>query len=427
MGIFDKEMNQWINHAFGSYCPTCKAPNSLKYNWKASWKHMFSCKHWVVCTSCGAEFACGFKRNLKAWKEVYKENFKQSRDEVKVATREFRNATREFRDGLKEIFKQFRDEVKVATREFRDGLKEIGRELRVEEFKRKHKLKEETEKETQVATITSGEAVGDTGIAIVQKELSTAIGGTYKNRIVAALAGALVGAVKGLCVSIFATIVLVICIVFGLIIGWILWPVGVLVYAIAFAPLYIIFIIFEWLGITSWTQESILMLIYGGSALIGAIIGGLAGVSGRKHPEINKLANTIDYGIEKITEFRQKGVNDETLEECFVGLYSSVYSTLIASLYSTFEGSLRRGKLTKEEFRQVTELLDRWQKRTTSGNAHLTKEDYEEFMGDVKKFDEKYPKFFADGITMSNFIKGFEEALKVNELIKKIDMCKKGK
>ena len=144
-----------------------------------------------------------------------------------------------------------------------------------------------------------------------------------------------------------------------------------------------------------------------------------------KRPEINKLANIIDYGIEKITEFRQKGVNDETLEECFVGLYSSVYSSLIASLYSTFEGSLRREKITKEEFRQVTELLDQWKKGAASGN--VTKEDYEEFMRDVKKFDEKYPEFFADGITMSNFIKEFEEALKVNELIKKLDMCKKGK
>jgi len=68
MGICDKFFDKWINQAFGSYCPTCKAPNSLKYSWKAGWKHMFSCKYWVVCTSCGAEFSCGFKRGQKLGK-----------------------------------------------------------------------------------------------------------------------------------------------------------------------------------------------------------------------------------------------------------------------------------------------------------------------------------------------------------------------
>ncbi len=303
MGICDdKFFDKWIYHAFGSYCPTCKAPNSLKYSCKVSWTLLD-----VVCTSCGAEFSCGFKRGLKAWVEAYKEGSKE--------------IDREYKLRMEEPHREYKLWMEALTSIYRNPSKseEIEREykLRMEELKRKHKLKEEIEKETQVATITSGEAVGDTGIATVQKGLS-------------------------------------------------------------------------------------------------------------KHPEINKLANTIDYGIEKITEFRQRGVNDEALEECFVRLYSSVYSTLIASLYSTFEETLRRGKLTKEEFRQVTELLDQWQKRATSGNARLTKEDYEEFMRDVKKFDEKYPEF-SDDITMSNLIKEFEEALKVNELIKKLDMCKKGK
>ncbi len=164
----------------------------------------------------------------------------------------------------------------------------------------------QTHTATEWATITSGEAVGDTGIAIVQKELSKEIGRAYKTpisyRIVDALVGALVGAVVGLGVSIFATIVLVICIVFALIIFWILGPVGVLVLAIALAPLYIIFLIFEWLGITSWTQESILMLIYGGSALIGAIIGGLAGASGME----STVTSNYDKAVSKFKNVYEK-------------------------------------------------------------------------------------------------------------------------
>jgi len=140
--------------------------------------------------------------------------------------------------------------------------------------------------------------------------------------------------------------------------------------------------------------------------------------------EIDKLHNIIDNGIKKVEEFRQRGVSEVTLEEVFVGLYSSVYSSAISTALRSLENGFKKGQLTKEEFKQVKKLLGKWGQKARNENFNVTKEKYNLFMGEVKKFDKKYPKFFSNGTLMSEFIKKIEKGLKAEELINKIDNCK---
>jgi len=132
--------------------------------------------------------------------------------------------------------------------------------------------------------------------------------------------------------------------------------------------------------------------------------------------KIDASYNKLDKSIKKLESvdpeliIKQGKAKEfyETISKIILSTESSIYSENIKCFYSNFERNYQNKQINEEEWKQIYPLIEKYKTLVNSGK-YLSEAEYEDFIDDLDKFSDEYPKWFDDGIRVIDFYKNIIE------------------
>ncbi len=114
----------------------------------------------------------------------------------------------------------------------------------------------------------------------------------------------------------------------------------------------------------------------------------------------------------------------ETISKLILSTESGIYSENIKCFYSNAEENYQNKHINEEKWKQIYPLIEKYKTLVNSGK-YLSEAEYENFIDDLEKFSDEYPKWFDDGIRVVDFYKNIiEKGMHFSEIKIKMGLFK---
>ena len=120
----------------------------------------------------------------------------------------------------------------------------------------------------------------------------------------------------------------------------------------------------------------------------------------------NKLDRTFSNAEKDISKWENNPnallIEKERYIYVIDGLWATIYYNSIATFVGTIEATCKKWKVSKEEYKQIEPLLEKWGSKVIKieENHEIGYQLFNDFRNDLKEFTEKYPHWFDDGSSM---------------------------